>query len=260
MSQYDVGADGALSFKRPATVPAGRTPFAVGISPDGASVYVTDQGAVNIPGALYQFDVASDGTLSAKTPASLAAGRAPTGIAVSPAFATAVADVLTGTAGDDVICGLGGSDKISGLGGDDTLFGDRCRAQANAAGRRPGARRSRRSQRRGRTGPAERRPRSRSPPRRPGQGPATRRDRQGPAARRRRPRQPVRARRRARPRPLRRRTRQGQSGQGRHRPGAVSTSSGGSRAVDPRIALVGGCSWGPLRWQVRACVFGSPHW
>ncbi len=137
VSQYDVGFGGALSFKRPGSVLAGRHPVGVGVSPDGASVYVADQGAQNIPGALYQFDVASDGTLSAKNPASVTAGLSPTGIAVSPAFATAVADVLTGTPRADVICGLGGSDTISGLGGADALYGDRCGAPATTAGRRP---------------------------------------------------------------------------------------------------------------------------
>jgi 6-phosphogluconolactonase len=136
VSQYDVGADGALTPKRPGTVLAGRNPTGVGMNPDGASVYVTDQGIPNTPGALYQFDVGVYGNLSAKTPASVPAGTDPTGIAVSPAFATAAADVLTGTAGDDVICGLGGSDTIRGLGGDDALYGDRCPAGADTTGRR----------------------------------------------------------------------------------------------------------------------------
>jgi DNA-binding beta-propeller fold protein YncE len=141
VSQYDVGAGGALTPKRPSTVLAGRNPVEVGVSPDGGSVYVTDRGPSNSAGALYQFNVGNDGTLSAKNPASLAAGTNPSGLAVSPAFATALADVLAGTAGNDVICGLGGSDKISGLGGDDALYGDRCgvRATARAAGRAPAA-------------------------------------------------------------------------------------------------------------------------
>lgn len=141
VSQYDVGAAGALSSKRPGTVLAGRNPVEVDVNPDGGSVYVTDRGPTNSAGALYQFNVGNDGTLSAKNPPSLAAGTNPTGLAVSPAFATALADVLVGTAGEDVICGLGGSDKISGLGGDDALYGDRCgtRATARTAGRSPEA-------------------------------------------------------------------------------------------------------------------------
>ena len=135
VSQYDVATDGGLSFKRPASVQAGNNPAGIGINPDGASVYVADQGAPNVPGAIHQFNVGSDGTLSPKNPPSLPGGQRLAGVTVSPAFATAFADVLTGTAGDDVICGLGGSDTISGLGGDDALYGDKCGAQATAAGR-----------------------------------------------------------------------------------------------------------------------------
>ena len=134
--QYDVASDGTLTPKTPRSVLAGRNPTDVGVSPDGASAYVTDQGIPSTTGALYQFDVDSDGRLSAKEPASVPAGMDPTGIAVTPAFATAAADVLTGTAGDDTICGLGGSDTISGLGGDDALYGDRCPAGADATVRR----------------------------------------------------------------------------------------------------------------------------
>jgi DNA-binding beta-propeller fold protein YncE len=134
--QYDVGAGGTLSPKDPRKVPsdAGSHPLGVAVSPDGGSVYVTDFGGPRLgAGAVYQFDVdESDGTLSAKDPASLGAGTSPGLLAVSPAFATAQADLLTGTAGDDVICGRGGSDKISGLGGDDRLYGDRCGARASA--------------------------------------------------------------------------------------------------------------------------------
>jgi YVTN family beta-propeller protein len=135
--QYDVGADGALTPKRPRTVSAGSNPLGVAVSPDGGSVYVTDSGTPNSPGALYQFNVdGNDGTLSAKTPASVPAGSSPGLLAVSPAFATAQSDVLTGTAGDDRICGLGGSDKINGLGGDDQLYGDRCGPPASASAAR----------------------------------------------------------------------------------------------------------------------------
>jgi DNA-binding beta-propeller fold protein YncE len=133
--QYDVGADGTLTPKHPRTVSAGTHPVGVAISPDGASLYVTDRSSPSA-GAVYQFNVdANDGTLSAKNPASVPVDSSPGLLAVSPAFATAQADVLTGTAGDDMICGLGGSDKISGLGGDDKLYGDRCGARASVAGR-----------------------------------------------------------------------------------------------------------------------------
>ena len=140
VSQYDIAFDGTLSPKQPATVLAGRNPARVGVSPDGGSVYVTDHGPQSGGGALYQFDVRQDGTLTPKSPASLSAGNNPSGLAVSPAFATALDDVLIGTPGNDVICGLGGSDTIRGLGGDDALYGDSCPGRASASTtRRPSA-------------------------------------------------------------------------------------------------------------------------
>ena len=42
VSQYDVGAGGALSPKSPATVAAGDGPYGVAVSPDGGSVYVAN--------------------------------------------------------------------------------------------------------------------------------------------------------------------------------------------------------------------------
>lgn len=133
VSQYDVAPEGTLSLKQPAAVLAGRNPVGVGVSPDGGSVYVTDHGRQSGGGALYQFDVQQGGTLTPKSPASLSAGNNPTGFAVSPAFASALDDVLTGTRGDDVICGLGGSDTIKGLGGNDALYGDSCPGRASAS-------------------------------------------------------------------------------------------------------------------------------
>lgn len=134
VSQYTVDTGGAL--KPGSTATAGTNPAGVAISPDGGSVYVTDQGIRGrASGALYQFDVGQRGALSAKDPASVSAGGAPLGLAVSPAIATGGPDLLTGTAGDNVICGLGGSDTIRGLGGDDRLYGDRCGTRASVAGR-----------------------------------------------------------------------------------------------------------------------------
>jgi Ca2+-binding RTX toxin-like protein len=77
--------------------------------------------AANNDNLVYQFDVQQDGTLTPKSLASLSAGNNPSGLAVSPAFATALNGVLVGTAGNDVIRGLGGSDTIRGLGGNDAL-------------------------------------------------------------------------------------------------------------------------------------------
>jgi DNA-binding beta-propeller fold protein YncE len=134
VSQYTVGRGGALRLG--STTSAGTSPASVAISPDGGSVYVTDHGLQGrASGGLYQFDVGQGGALSPKNPASVRAGGAPLGLAVSPAIATGGPDLLTGTAGDNLICGLGGSDTIRGLGGDDKLYGDRCGARVSVAGR-----------------------------------------------------------------------------------------------------------------------------
>jgi DNA-binding beta-propeller fold protein YncE len=76
--QYDVGADGALTAKRPPSV-AGTGPGAIAVNPSGASVYVT---AVEYD-ALLQYDVGTDGALSPKTPPT-AVADGPLAIAVSP--------------------------------------------------------------------------------------------------------------------------------------------------------------------------------
>ena len=75
---YTVGASGLLSPL--ATATAGATPTSVTVSPDGASVYVTDRDA----DAVFQYDAAADGTLTPKAPASVAlpAGSEPTDLAM----------------------------------------------------------------------------------------------------------------------------------------------------------------------------------
>ena len=62
VSQFDVGASGALSAKTPATVPAGAKPLGIALSPDGKSLYTADQ-----QGYVSQFDVGAGGLLTAKT-------------------------------------------------------------------------------------------------------------------------------------------------------------------------------------------------
>ena len=88
VAQYTAGADGALSPKSPASLPVGGDPFAepigVAVSPDGRSVYVADAaGDVTRPGRILQFTAALDGALSPKSPATVAAGRSPFGVAVA---------------------------------------------------------------------------------------------------------------------------------------------------------------------------------
>jgi DNA-binding beta-propeller fold protein YncE len=75
VSQYDVGAGGALTPKSPARVAAGAFQQQVAISPDGKSVYVTN----GIPDNLSQYDLGPGGELSSKSPATVPAGAFPMG-------------------------------------------------------------------------------------------------------------------------------------------------------------------------------------
>jgi DNA-binding beta-propeller fold protein YncE len=90
LSQYDVGADGGLSPKSPATVVAGgRFPRIIGIGPDGGDLYVSDSG-----GGVLHFNVEAGGALSPQSSAS--AGDTPDGLAVSPDGSSVyVANVLS---------------------------------------------------------------------------------------------------------------------------------------------------------------------
>jgi DNA-binding beta-propeller fold protein YncE len=80
VSQYDVGAGGALAPKTPASVAAGIGPESIVVSPDGKSVYVADQEE----GDVFQFDVGGGGALTPKVPASVPTANALYGIAISP--------------------------------------------------------------------------------------------------------------------------------------------------------------------------------
>jgi 6-phosphogluconolactonase len=86
--QYDVGPDGKLSPKTPATATTPETVLSgVAVSPDGKSVYVTGAELVNPTTALgivSQYDVGSGGELSAKSPPTVLAGSEANGVAVSP--------------------------------------------------------------------------------------------------------------------------------------------------------------------------------
>jgi DNA-binding beta-propeller fold protein YncE len=88
--QYTVEAGGALSLKAPATVPTVEPiPARLAISPDGRSLYVTTdflpEGQMR---SVSQYTVASDGTLSPKSPPAVPSGsgplEGPDGVAVSP--------------------------------------------------------------------------------------------------------------------------------------------------------------------------------
>ena len=81
VSQYDVGAGGALAPKSPATVPAGDKPVGVAVSPEGGSVYTANQCSDDVS----QYDVGAGGALAPKSPATVPAGDVASGVAVSPA-------------------------------------------------------------------------------------------------------------------------------------------------------------------------------
>ena len=91
VSQYTIAADGTLSPKSPFTVGAGRGPVGVAVSRDGASAYVTNTGdpSVSKPPSVSQYTIAPDGTLSSKSPATVAAGNGASAVALSPDGGTA---------------------------------------------------------------------------------------------------------------------------------------------------------------------------
>jgi PKD domain/Lactonase, 7-bladed beta-propeller len=78
--QFDVGPGGALAAKAPASVAAGSVARQVAVSPDGTSVYVSNQAGSSIS----QYDVGAGGLLAAKSPATVSVASTPAGIAVSP--------------------------------------------------------------------------------------------------------------------------------------------------------------------------------
>jgi DNA-binding beta-propeller fold protein YncE len=80
--QFDVGPGGLLAFKTPSSVPADDRPDGVAISPDGKSVYVTNN-FLFVGGLVSQYDVGAGGALSPKSPATVAAGNRASGVAVS---------------------------------------------------------------------------------------------------------------------------------------------------------------------------------
>jgi len=95
VSQYDVDpADGELSAKGTPTVGAGNFPIGIAVGPDGESAYVANQASNHIS----QYDVAADGMLTAKTPATVA-GDDPTQIAVRPDTTGPTTTITSGPSG-----------------------------------------------------------------------------------------------------------------------------------------------------------------
>jgi len=80
-------------------VAAGPLPVDVAVSPDGSSVYVTNSDNGGLGGSVSQYTVGAGGALSPKSPATVAAGTGPLGIAVrttlgAPAPAPTIGDVI----------------------------------------------------------------------------------------------------------------------------------------------------------------------
>ena len=90
--QYGIGTGGALTPKSPESVGTGSSPEGVAVSPDGGSVYVTNEGGDSIS----QYDIGANGAVTPKTPATVATGDRPHAVAVSPdgnsAYVTAIED------------------------------------------------------------------------------------------------------------------------------------------------------------------------
>ncbi len=86
VSQYDLSTGGALTSKAVPIVNSDTNgaPYGVAVSPDGKSVYVTNQDGISTPGTVSQYDVGPGGGLSPKAPATVATGASPFGIALSP--------------------------------------------------------------------------------------------------------------------------------------------------------------------------------
>jgi sugar lactone lactonase YvrE len=109
VSEYDVGSTGALAPKSSATIAAApvpgnsEDPHGMAISPDGASVYVSDFNDE----VIYELSVGAGGVLSAKPAATAPAGTEPSAIVVSPdgkyvyvADADAISQYAVGAGGE----------------------------------------------------------------------------------------------------------------------------------------------------------------
>ena len=84
VSQY-TSAAGKLIPKTPATVATGHYPDGVAVSPDGQSLYVANSySGEGVNGTISQYNIGPGGKLSPKSPATVAAGRGPSGLAMTP--------------------------------------------------------------------------------------------------------------------------------------------------------------------------------
>jgi DNA-binding beta-propeller fold protein YncE len=109
VSQYDVGPGGELTPKSPAAVAAGVSisPLGLAVSPNGKSVYVAGGGSDETPGEVSQFDVGVDGTLTPKSPPTVAVSDHAHAVAVRPDGESVYVTNLNGVSQYDV--GAGGA-------------------------------------------------------------------------------------------------------------------------------------------------------
>jgi 6-phosphogluconolactonase (cycloisomerase 2 family) len=80
ISQYTIGAGGALLPMSPATIAAGTNPVSVVVDRSGLYAYVANFGSTTVS----QFTIGTGGALTAMTPATVAAGTNPYSITVDP--------------------------------------------------------------------------------------------------------------------------------------------------------------------------------
>jgi len=83
VSEYSVGAGGALSPLGTPTVAAGANPLGIAVSPNGQFAYVVNNNGTG-SGGVSQYTVGTGGALTPMTTPTVAANAAPYGIAVSP--------------------------------------------------------------------------------------------------------------------------------------------------------------------------------
>jgi YD repeat-containing protein len=90
VERFERHADGTLSSKAVTPAPPGGLPWALAVSPEGHSVYVTDWFSSG-PNGLWQFGLAASGELEALSPPSLDTGAGPAAIAIATQSAPAPA-------------------------------------------------------------------------------------------------------------------------------------------------------------------------
>jgi 6-phosphogluconolactonase len=86
ISQFKVTSSGALRPLRPTSVHGGQSPYGIAVNPQGTSVYAVDVGPSLKPAnKISQYTInPATGRLTPKSPATVASGRGPESIAITP--------------------------------------------------------------------------------------------------------------------------------------------------------------------------------